>query len=237
MPTFTGVDWKSSCAVVIPCLNEANAVGEVIAAVRQLLPNVLVVDDGSTDNTAAVAKDASASVLRHERPCGKGAALRDGWTEAQRRGFSWALSMDGDGQHAPADLPKFLERASRGDVALVSGNRMADTAAIPFVRRCTNRFMSSCLSRVAGVPLPDSQCGYRLMRLNAWCQLPVNTSCFEIESEILVQFARARLGIAFVPITVIYGAERSKIRPLRDTWRWFRWLASVRRQGVTAGKR
>jgi glycosyltransferase involved in cell wall biosynthesis len=234
---LTGVDWKSSCAVVIPCLNEAKAVGKVINAVRQFLPNVLVVDDGSTDNTSAVARDAGASVLGHEQPCGKGAALRDGWTEVQRRGFSWALSMDGDGQHAPTDLPRFLERASRGDVALVSGNRMANTAGMPFVRRCTNRFMSGCLSHVAGAPLPDSQCGYRLMRLDAWSQLPVNTSCFEIESEILVQFARARLGIAFVPITVIYGDERSKIRPLRDTVRWFRWLASVRRQGVTAGKR
>jgi glycosyltransferase involved in cell wall biosynthesis len=226
-----------SCAVVIPCLNEAKAVGKVITGVRQLLPNVLVVDDGSTDHTATVAKDASAFVLRHEQPCGKGAALRDGWTEAHRQGFSWALSMDGDGQHAASDLPRFLERASRGDVALVSGNRMANTTGMPFVRRCINRFMSGCLSRVAGVPLPDSQCGYRLMRLDSWSQLPVNTSRFEIESEILVQFAHARLGIAFVPITVIYGDERSKIRPLCDTVRWFRWLASVRRQGVTAGKR
>lgn len=234
---LTGVDWKNSCAVVIPCLNEAKGVGEVITAVRQLLPNVLVVDDGSTDDTAAIAQNASASVLRHEQPCGKGAALRDGWAEAQRRGFSWALSMDGDGQHAPADLPRFLERASRGDVALVSGNRMGDTAGMPFVRRCTNRFMSACLSRVAGAALPDSQCGYRLMRLEPWSRLPVNTCSFEIESEILVQFARADLGIAFVPITVIYGDERSKIRPLRDSVRWFRWLASVRRQGVTAGKR
>jgi glycosyltransferase involved in cell wall biosynthesis len=234
---FIAVDWKKSCAVVIPCLNEAKALGKVITAVRELIPNVLVVDDGSTDNTSAVAKDASASVLRHERPCGKGAALRDGWAEAQRRGFSWALSMDGDGQHAPGDLPRFLERASRGDVALVSGNRMANTAAMPFVRRCTNRFMSSCLSRVTGVSLPDSQCGYRLMRLDAWSQLAINTACFEIESEILVQFARAHLGIAFVPITVIYGDERSKISPLRDTIKWFRWLGSVRRQGLTAGKR
>jgi glycosyltransferase involved in cell wall biosynthesis len=214
--------------VVIPCLNEAKAVGDVIPAVRPMLPNVLVVDDGSTDDTAVVAERAGASVLRHERPCGKGAALRDGWAEARARGFSWALSMDGDGQHAPADVPKFLERATQGDVALVSGNRMGRPDAMPFVRRCTNRFMSGCLSRVAGVRLPDSQCGYRLMRLDAWAQLEINTSAFEIESEILVRFARARLGIAFVPIAVIYGDERSKIRPLRDTVRWFRWLMSVR---------
>lgn len=229
------MDWQSSCAVVIPCLNEAKAVGDVVIAVRKLLRDVVVVDDGSTDDTAAVAKAAGASIIRHEQPCGKGAALRDGWAEAQRRGFAWAVSMDGDGQHAPGDLPEFLERASRGDVALVSGNRMADTAGMPFVRRWTNRFMSACLSRVAGVPLPDSQCGYRLMRLEPWSGLPVNSCCFEIESEILVQFARAGLGIAFVPITVIYGDERSKIRPLRDTWRWFRWLASVQRMPRNSG--
>lgn len=224
------MDWKNACAVVIPCLNEAKAIGQVVTEVRPMLPNILVVDDGSTDNTAAVATSVGAAVLRHQKPCGKGAALRDGWAEAQRRGFSWALSMDGDGQHASADLPKFLARAEQGDVALVSGNRMHDLAAMPFVRRCTNRFMSACLSRVAAVPLPDSQCGYRLMRFDAWARVPVNTKSFEIESEILVQFARAGFGIAFVPITVIYGDERSKIRPVRDTLRWFRWLRSVRQR-------
>jgi glycosyltransferase involved in cell wall biosynthesis len=223
------MDWKSACAVVIPCLNEENALGPIVAAVRPMLPNILVIDDGSTDGTSAVAKEAGAKVIRHEQAGGKGAALRDGWAEAQRQGFAWALSMDGDGQHAPADLPKFLARAGQGDVGLVSGNRMADTTAMPFVRRCTNRFMSGCLSREAGVPLPDSQCGYRLMRLASWAQLSVNTRSFEIESEILIQFARAGLGIAFVPIAVIYGEERSKIRPVRDTLRWLRWLASIRR--------
>jgi glycosyltransferase involved in cell wall biosynthesis len=232
------MDWKSECAVVIPCLNEAKALRGVITAVREILPHVVVVDDGSTDETSAIAKGTGATVIRHEQPCGKGVALRDGWSEARRRGFSWALSMDGDGQHAPEDVPKFLERGGRGDVGLVSGNRMADTSKMPFVRRCTNRFMSARLSRVAGVPLADSQCGYRLMRLECWEQLPVSTRRFEIESEILVQFARAGFGIAFVPVAVIYADERSKIRPLRDTVRWLRWLASVRKdQGPTAGKR
>lgn len=214
--------------MVVPCLNEAKAVGGLVAAVKPLLPNIIVIDDGSSDDTSARARESGASVIRHEHPQGKGAALRDGWSEAMRRGFAWAISMDGDGQHAPEDLTKFLVRADKGDVALVSGNRMADSRGMPFVRRCTNRFMSACLSRVAGADLPDSQCGYRMMRLNSWSRLPVNACCFEIESEILVRFARAGLGIAFVPIRVIYGDERSKIRPVRDTWRWFRWLASIR---------
>jgi glycosyltransferase involved in cell wall biosynthesis len=221
------MDWKNACAVVIPCLNEANAIGRVVTAVRATLPNVLVVDDGSADDTAAVAESHGARVLRHAQPRGKGAALREGWSEALQRGFSWALSMDGDGQHAPEDLPKFLERAGRGDVGIVCGNRMHDTGGMPLVRRMTNGFMSACLSRLARTPLPDTQCGYRLMSLQSWAQLPINSDCFEVESEVLLQFARARAGIAFVPVKVIYGDERSKIRPLRDTWRWCRWLMSV----------
>jgi glycosyltransferase involved in cell wall biosynthesis len=224
------MDWKNACSVVIPCLNEADAIGPLVSAVRQILPNVLVIDDGSTDDTAAVSKSHDARVLRHARPAGKGAALREGWTEARQRGFAWVLSMDGDGQHAPEDLPKFLARASQGDVGLVCGNRMEHSGGMPFVRRMTNRFMSSCLSRLAGTSLPDTQCGYRLMRLESWAQLPINTNSFEVESEVLLQFARARIGIAFVPVKVIYGNERSKIRPLRDTWRWCRWLLTVVRR-------
>jgi hypothetical protein len=98
------------------------------------------------------------------------------------------------------------------------------------VRKWTNRFMSWQLSKVAGVPLEDSQCGYRLMHLPSWSQLPIHTNCFEIESEVLLRFARARLGIRFVPIQVIYAREKSKIRPVRDTIRWFRWLSDIRRQ-------
>jgi glycosyltransferase involved in cell wall biosynthesis len=222
------MDWKNACAVVIPCLNEAQAIAPLVTAVRATLPNVLVIDDGSADDTAAVAESRGARVLRHPVPRGKGAALRAGWTDALQRGFSWVISMDGDGQHAPEDLPAFLARASQGNVALVCGDRMHDTRGMPFVRRITNRFMSTCLSRLAGTPLPDTQCGYRLMRLESWARLPINTDSFEVESEVLLQFARARLGIAFVPIKVIYADERSKIRPLRDTWRWFRWVRSVR---------
>jgi glycosyltransferase involved in cell wall biosynthesis len=230
------VDWPKTCAVVVPCLNEAAAIGNVVAAVRNTLPSVIVVDDGSTDATGEVARTSGATVLRHDRPSGKGAALRTGWKRALDDGFSWVLSMDGDGQHAPEDIPKFLERGHQNDVALVSGNRMDRTDAMPFVRRYTNRFMSWQLSRIAGVPLPDSQCGFRLMRLDCWARLPICTDCFEIESEVLLQFARAKLGIGFVPIQVIYAKEKSKIRPVRDTLRWWRWLKTARQSAAGSSK-
>src|SRR5438309_10868334 len=108
------MDWERQCAAVIPCFNEAHSIGEVVARVREYLPTVIVVDDGSTDETANVAANASAIVVpssefrvassegtrnaeRGTRNCGKGAALRAGWRRALERGFAWALTLDGDG--------------------------------------------------------------------------------------------------------------------------------------------
>jgi glycosyltransferase involved in cell wall biosynthesis len=218
------VNWQKSCAAIIPCLNEAAAIAAVVGSVKSFVPNVLVVDDGSSDGTGDVARASGASVLRHRQPLGKGAALRTGWDAALERGFEWALCMDGDGQHAAADIPKFLWRGESGDVALVVGERMHAPRTMPLVRRITNRFMSWQLSRLAGVRLTDTQCGFRLVHLPSVSRLQVKSDCFEIESEVLIQFARAGLGIAFVPIQVIYADERSKIRPLRDTLRWWNWL-------------
>ena len=230
------MDWRQQCAAVIPCLNEAAAIGHVVRAVQAFLPQTLVIDDGSSDDTSDVARAVGAVVLRHDRPQGKGSALRTGWKYASDHGFSWVLCLDGDGQHAPDDIPRFLDRAAAGDVALVVGERMHAPGSMPIVRRLTNRFMSWRLSRLAGVRLTDTQCGFRLMHLPPLERLTINTDCFEIESDVLVQFATAGLGIAFVPIQVIYADERSKIRPLRDTFRWWKWLRQVERATANARK-
>src|SRR5712692_11391577 len=91
------MDWSARCAVVIPCLNEAGTIGSLVRKVRRQLPSVIVVDDGSTDETGKRAEAAGAEVVRHETTRGKGAALASGWQRAQARGFLWALNMDGDG--------------------------------------------------------------------------------------------------------------------------------------------
>jgi glycosyltransferase involved in cell wall biosynthesis len=223
------VSWAEKCAAVIPCLNEAAAIGKVVGGVRGHLPHVWVVDDGSTDATAKEAEAAGATVLRHDVPLGKGAALQDGWWAVRTAGFDWALTLDGDGQHATEDIPAFLEFVDRTGARLVSGNRMNNTRRMPPVRRLVNWWMSRQLSRVAETALPDTQCGFRLMNLSDWAALPVKASHFEIESEILIEFARAGHRIGFVPIQVIYSDERSKINPLRDTIRWFRWWQQNRR--------
>jgi glycosyltransferase involved in cell wall biosynthesis len=220
---FARMDWSAQCAVVIPCLNEAATIEALIADIRAILPAVIVVDDGSTDGTADLAAKAGAEIIRHERPRGKGAALAAGWARARELDFQWALSMDGDGQHAPEDIPKFLTRAQAGDAPLVVGNRMMNPAGMPWVRRTVNRWMSQRISGLTGLALPDTQCGFRLMRLDAWARVHVQADHYEIESELLCKFIAAGCAVDFVPVRVIYRNERSKIQPVRDTRRWFRW--------------
>lgn len=223
------MNWPAECAVVIPCVNEAREISKLVSTVRRLLPNVIVVDDGSTDDTGARATKAGAEVIRHDTSRGKGAALNAGWRRAAERGFKWVLTMDGDGQHAPEDIPALLAGAGQGNAELVVGNRMADASRMPWLRRKVNRWMSKKLSRATGADLPDSQCGFRLMRLSAWSTLSLRTEHFEIESEVLVGFVARKYAVKFVPVQVIYKDERSKIHPVRDTMRWFRWWRAARK--------
>jgi glycosyltransferase involved in cell wall biosynthesis len=222
------MDWPAHCGVVVPCLNEAATIEPLVVAVRKLLPTVIVVDDGSTDATAELAARAGASVIRHQRRRGKGAALAAGWSRAREAGFTWALSMDGDGQHAPADIPAFLACAQLNGAELIVGNRMADPRGMPPLRRWVNRWMSERISRLTGHTLPDTQCGFRLMRLDAWARVHLQADHFEIESELLCKFIAAGYGVGFVPVRVIYRNEQSKIQPVRDTRRWFRWWWQTR---------
>ena len=220
------MDWPAHCAVVIPCLNEAATIENLVREVRRILPTVIVADDGSTDATSALATEAGATVIRHERPLGKGAALKRGAERAQQLGFAWILTMDGDGQHSPAEISRFLDCARQTGAQLVVGNRMENPDDMPRLRRFVNRWMSRRLSRLSGHRLPDTQCGFRLVKLEAWRALAPKTLHFEIESEVLLGFLAAGHTVEFVPIRAIYKAEQSKIHPLHDTWRWFRWLWS-----------
>jgi glycosyltransferase involved in cell wall biosynthesis len=231
---FFSMNWTNQCAAVIPCLNEARNIAAVVTSVRQFVPAVFVIDDGSQDGTAGIAKQSGADVIRHTTPQGKGVALQAGWKRAQEMGFEWALALDGDGQHAAADIPKFFETSERTGAKLVVGNRMSDPVGMPLVRRFVNRWMSKRISALAGTPMPDSQCGFRLIHLHTWNRLAVDAAHFEIESDVLLAFARWEHAIEFVPIQVIYNGERSKIHPLRDSMRWVRWWRRVRRNDFTS---
>ncbi len=223
LPHPSPVPSSLDCVAVVPCLNEAASIGNVVRGLNAVLPAVIVIDDGSSDRTCAVARAEGAEVLELTPTRGKGAALALGWSRAAERGFEWVLCLDGDGQHDPADAALFLAAADRPGTRMVVGNRFHDPASIPWVRRCTNRVMSRWISRRAGVVFPDSQCGYRLVHLPTLTTLGLQTTHYEIESEMDVAFARAGHGIEFLPIQARYGKERSKIDPVKDTLRWFGW--------------
>lgn len=219
------MDWPSICTAVAPCFNEAETIARVVSSVRAALPSVIVVDDGSTDGTALRARAARAEVLSLPRNCGKGAALRAGCHHAHSLGFTWALLLDGDGQHAASDIPRFLEKAERTRADLIIGKRDFADPQMPYVRRLANRAMSRAISRLCGCDLPDSQCGFRLVRISALRTLALRTEHFEIESEVLIGSVRAGLRIEFVPIQVADRRGASKIRPALDSCRWVRWFA------------
>jgi glycosyltransferase involved in cell wall biosynthesis len=219
-----------SICVVIPCYNEGKTIGSLVNEVRLIVPNILVVDDGSRDNTAAEACGRGAEVLRNRVNAGKGSALRLGLGWADQRGFEWAITMDGDGQHAPGDLSKFLN--ALGSASMIIGNRMAARGQMPWIRYRVNRLMSFLISRWAGRELPDTQCGYRLIRLDVWREFQPATDRFEVESEFLLACVRAGVSTRFIPIEVIYNDERSKISPVKDTFRWLRWAWHARTRPI-----
>jgi glycosyltransferase involved in cell wall biosynthesis len=209
-------------------LDERATIAPLVRELRQVLLHVLVVDDGSIDDTIELARSAGATVLRHGKNLGKGAALKTGLSHARREGFDWAFTLDGDGQHAPEDLPAFLRCANETGALLIIGNRFCSPSALPWLRRQVNRWMSHQLSKRAGRNLPDSQCGFRLMHLGTWAALPLKAQHFEVESETLMAFVEANCPVAFVPIRTIGRGPVSHIRPVADSWRWWRWWRSLR---------
>lgn len=216
------------CAV-IPAFHERSRIGDVVQQVRVCLPDILVVDDGSGDGTAEEAEAAGAVVIRHPQNRGKGVALQTGFEEARKRGYEAAVTLDADGQHLPSEIPAFIEAYRRTGIPVLIGNRMWNAAGMPFVRRCTNRFMSWLLSREMGQYVPDTQCGFRLFRCDVIPFVQAHSERFAAESEILLHVAARRIRIDSVRISTVYGDEKSKIHPLADTVRFFRMLRAFRR--------
>ena len=155
---------RTNVAALIPCYFEEKRIRDVAERAHAQLDTVLVVDDGSTDGTESEARAAGVEVIRHTVNQGKGAAIKTGLRElSARAGIEYALILDGDGQHLPEEIPAFIEAANRTHAPMLVGTRMSDTRTMPFVRRMTNRFMSWQISRVCGQPVPDSQCGFRMI--------------------------------------------------------------------------
>jgi glycosyltransferase involved in cell wall biosynthesis len=180
---------------------------------------VYVVDDGSTDGTAEHARAAGAEVLAHQANCGKGRAVRTGLARVLAGDFTHVLLLDGDLQHRPEEAAALLAAAATTGADVVLGERRFERSRMPASRYHANRIGSRVLSWFVGVPVRDTQCGFRVFRVEALRPLRLSASRYEIETEMLVKIRRRGGSVAAVPITAVYGAQRSKLRPIRDTTR------------------
>jgi len=210
--------------VIIPTYNEAKNIARLLKEIKLQNLDVLVIDDGSSDNTSEVAGNNGAIVLRNQNNQGKGASLIKGFNYALTSDYDAVITMDGDGQHLPEDIFYFMRLAQYSDSAIIIGNRMQRTKNMPLMRFITNRFMSWFLSSLAKQKIPDTQCGFRLIKKDVLQKINLVTRKYETESEILIKGSRLGFKIESVPIKTVYSDEKSQINPFIDTLRFIRFI-------------
>ena len=192
------------------------------SAHAEQLDHVLVIDDGSADATAATARDAGAEVMVHPQNLGKGEAIKTGLRHWLERNLNYAVILDGDGQHRPEEIERFLTAGSAMRAELLIGTRMRDVREMPLLRRAVNRYMSNKISRLCGQPIPDTQCGFRMVHRSLIPELLGGAERFDYETEMLILASRKGCRVESVPITTVYSDEVSSIHPVRDTLRFFK---------------
>jgi glycosyltransferase involved in cell wall biosynthesis len=238
---------RSQTAAVIPAYQDEKHIGDIVRRTRERLDYVVVVDDGSTDQTARRAREAGAEVIVHDQNRGKGEAIKTGlghWFAAanpspggQDRQITWVSLLDSDGQHLPEEIDRFLSAAvSATRPSFFIGNRMNNAVGMPFIRHVVNRYMSSEISRLCGQKIPDTQCGFRMVDRQLAPDLLRGGDRFEYETEVLIIASRKGYRIESVPITTVYTDQVSKIHPLRDAIRFCKLMWRYRKTASRRGQ-
>ena len=222
-----------TCAL-IPAFNEVPYIANVVKGTQPHVEQVVVIDDGSGDGTAQVAQAAGATCLRSDTNCGKASALRTGIAFACAQDFTHAITLDGDGQHLPEDIPVMISVAKETGADLVIGARSFDRARMPRARYYSNTIGSRLASALVGCEIRDSQSGFRLFRLDKLRETKLRSRSYELEMEILIKMARSGCTIAHAPVHVVYddGHARSKMKPVRDTVSICLWSLAFRFLGA-----
>jgi glycosyltransferase involved in cell wall biosynthesis len=220
---------RTTVAAIIPAYLEEKHIADVVRRTLRQLDHVLVVDDGSTDATAETARKAGADVIVHAQNRGKGESIKTGLRHWLERGFAYVAILDGDGQHLPEVIGRFLAAAASTSGALLIGTRMDDVRGMPLLRRLVNRYMSRKISRLCGQDIPDTQCGFRMVHRSVIPDLLGGADRFDYETEMLIITSRKGSRIESVPITTVYSDEVSSIHPVRDTLRFFKLMRRYRK--------
>lgn len=192
-------------AAVIPAYNEGTRVGAVVRSAKEHVDQVFVVSDGSTDNTADIARHEGAMVLVHVENCGAGAATMTGLTAVRQLGYDIAITIDADGQHASADIPRLIQTMKETQADLVIANRFGRKNNIPFVRRIANGIGNAVTFLVTGIWLPDTQCGFKAFGRKALSEIDLKMSGFEFCTEIIREAARHHWKVVSIPSKVVYS--------------------------------
>lgn len=221
---------RSKIAAVIPAYQEEKHVGGVVQRTRAQLTHVLVVDDGSSDQTAVAARQAGAEVIVHPQNRGKGETIKTGLHHWFERDFEFVVILDADGQHLPEEIDRFIAAAmAPTQPRFLVGNRMDDVSRMPALRRFVNRFMSNQISRVCGQEIPDTQCGFRMLHREVIPEMFGGAERFDYETEMLIFASRKGFRVESVSISTVYSDEVSSIHPVRDSLRFFKLMQRYRR--------
>lgn len=208
--------------VLIPAYNAGEHVGSVVRKVLELKAGLeaVVVDDGSSDGTARISRDAGAHVISHPRNLGKGAALRTGFGHFLASDREAVVTLDADGQHSPDEIPILIERWRRTGADIIIGTRRRDVAKMPPLRIVTNTLSSLLVSLAAGNYIQDSQSGFRLLSRRVIENVRTTSAGYGAESEILIKAAARGFAVDSAPVSTIYGNEKSHVHPLGQPLRF-----------------
>lgn len=227
---------KERILALVPAWNEASRIGAVLQVLIEDFP-VLVVDDGSVDETASVARALGCEVIEYPENQGKGVALTTGFRWALANDYEAVLTIDADGQHDPAEAYKFVEASRREDAELIIGRR--DFSQMPFIRRLGNSIGSWLLTKVLHVKIYDNQSGYRLHTRTLLKCLDLKRAGFEFEVDVVAQAVVQGLAIAWVDISTIYSVDKkSYFHPVKDSLKFLDmvWQARKSYRELNAGR-
>jgi glycosyltransferase involved in cell wall biosynthesis len=205
-------------AAIIPAYNEGEHIGEVVERAKRYVDHVIVVDDGSVDDTAERARLSGAEVIVSPKNEGKASAIKRG--RERCKDFEAVIIMDGDLQHLPEEIPRLLECLEENDLCL--GSRLLDSkksVLMPLANRLSNKFASILISLLCGMKITDPQSGFRAIKMDKLMELELKAERYAIEHIMILEAAARGLRIKEVPISCVYGKEKTGIKPIRDTLR------------------
>ena len=208
--------------IIIPAYNEEESIAKLLPSLNFPPQDIIVVDDGSTDNTISKSQSFGVHVIRHEKNKGKGMAHRTGFNFASKEEARWVITMDADGQHSPKDIPKFIKAIKEKKGDMIIGEREVTIRTMPFLRFLTNLWTSFIVSILGGKRVKDAQSGFRAISKEIFTSIPLSTNNFQTESEIIIKAARRGFRITSVPIRTIYNESYSYIKPFLDTLRFIK---------------